>query len=650
MFEAEPLDQALFGYSDGHRQLAASVRLSSRDQYQLAAATDLAAGSHLGPTDSYLTGLPLLESRRFALIRTWLAPEMPRPGCVWSHVILIGFRLLSSHGNLSDFLGLFRRPTDLGQRGSYEDQITLGPIDYVERSPDFDTVTQLIRTYYSNEPVFLRPNVRPDQLEASVMAVWSQQWPRLRASFSFRTALGSERRNRETIGYDIQIASSSHRDAQRLYIAKEYSDRWVVAAAADAVASEVSPLRRFLWRYGRDLHTPKDQFRLLVDAQLFAEDGHQLPLATAIRVFKAMPDASDGETLKRDILGIGSISRQLCPPLALIDLFELLAIHDPRPQPTEAEMRKRVEMISAEMLGPVATAFERHRSHLSKWEDVIVSGIVASTTNKTLLDNLPERLRALALLAHPSFVDQYNVDVLSKDQLLTLAAANHSEETTQALAYALVRRDLGLLSSDLFRGMPSAIFAAAIEATQVGQIHMTWEQVIASNWTTILETAWPVGTRNTTSLAKGLSLLRFPVADKWVPEIWVDTLNLANDDVVGEDRVRLQAYLLRVALRNTTAASWRLLSYVLPELRVVILSGSLPSDVYQTLSRELPNFYSASSWDINKRVLLCLSKLKRDFGDDYGVLAAAHLSDSEMRTVLQGEDRQGFKNPFWLWS
>ena len=67
--EPAQVDQALFGYSDGHRQIAASVRLPSKDQYQLAAATDLAAGARLNPDDNYLTGLPLGESRRFALIR-----------------------------------------------------------------------------------------------------------------------------------------------------------------------------------------------------------------------------------------------------------------------------------------------------------------------------------------------------------------------------------------------------------------------------------------------------------------------------------------------------------------------------------------------------------------------------------------------------
>jgi hypothetical protein len=79
----DSIDQALFGYADGHRQIASSVRLPSKDLYILSSATDLASGARLGENDSYLSGLMLPESRRYAIFRTWRAPEMPRPGCRW---------------------------------------------------------------------------------------------------------------------------------------------------------------------------------------------------------------------------------------------------------------------------------------------------------------------------------------------------------------------------------------------------------------------------------------------------------------------------------------------------------------------------------------------------------------------------------------
>ncbi len=70
--EFNRIDQAVFGYSNGHRELASSVSLSPVDTYELAAASDLAPGAQLGVEESYLTGLTLPDSKLYALIRTWL--------------------------------------------------------------------------------------------------------------------------------------------------------------------------------------------------------------------------------------------------------------------------------------------------------------------------------------------------------------------------------------------------------------------------------------------------------------------------------------------------------------------------------------------------------------------------------------------------
>ena len=85
------LQQALHGYSDGHRQLALSTTLKLNDQKRLLALSDISGpGADLSP-EGYLTGYPLTESGLFALGRTWPAPEMSRPGCVWTHTLLIDF-------------------------------------------------------------------------------------------------------------------------------------------------------------------------------------------------------------------------------------------------------------------------------------------------------------------------------------------------------------------------------------------------------------------------------------------------------------------------------------------------------------------------------------------------------------------------------
>ncbi len=89
-----------------------------------------------GPTatiglNGYLTGYPLSESGHYALARTWPAPELPRPGCVWTHTILIDFSDIPSLVRVDGLLKLFRRPQ--GDENSYRRELDYVPSEESER-------------------------------------------------------------------------------------------------------------------------------------------------------------------------------------------------------------------------------------------------------------------------------------------------------------------------------------------------------------------------------------------------------------------------------------------------------------------------------------------------------------------------------------
>src|ERR1700688_4673813 len=95
------IEHCLFGYEDGHRLLASSMLLGSEVTSELTLLSDLAPGAHFGSSDGYWTGIPLPQLQRYALMRTWPAPEMPRPGCVWTHVLLVETSLFEDVSSLS---------------------------------------------------------------------------------------------------------------------------------------------------------------------------------------------------------------------------------------------------------------------------------------------------------------------------------------------------------------------------------------------------------------------------------------------------------------------------------------------------------------------------------------------------------------------
>jgi len=638
----EQVDQALFGYSDGHRQISASLRLPSKDLYNLSAASDLAGGAKLNADESYLTGLPLAESRHYALIRTWPAPEMPRPGCVWSHVLLIDFRLLSSKSDLSEFLGLLNRPVDPNAK-IYGEPISLASTSPARATPHYESVTEIIGSYYSDNPVYLDGKVERNSLEASILAVWSQQWPRLRTSFSFRTAAGGERRKSELIKYDVQVGS---RPAP---VAREEADgRWIAAAAADAQTGRVTPLRRFLWRYGRDLATPRRHYRTLVELFLETENRSEVSSEQAVRIFDAIPKLGDGEILKRDILGIGTASPAPCPAVSLPGLLRLLASGRLGIIPTEHELTRRLASVPPDEIATLAMYIDRHGPALGQWEKPIQASVIASANHSTITSELSDRFRRIILMARPDLVDRTRATALSDEGLLELLSHHAADDVGRTLSYVVVRRDFGLSNAELLKSRPSDIFGAAVTAARSHELDPAWVSVIGDNASAILNTHWPIGVSTTTDLTKGLVLLRFPKRSERTADVWAGALSSMSDDVTGDDRTRLHGFLLKEALQTKCQGSWKLAAAVLPELRPIILNGTLPTDVYQMLMNDLPRFNSVGYWDINKRILASLSQLRRSIQDDEA-LNALNLSRDEMHFVLEGADKEEKRsmNPFW---
>ncbi|MCR1795577.1 hypothetical protein, partial [Leptospira sp. id769339] len=107
------INQCLFGYKNGHRLLASSLNIPSEIESKLLIYTDLTPGVDLPKEEGYWTGLPLNSIKHYSLMRTWSAPEMDRPGCVWTHVLLISFQDLARFVNLGDIRNYFIRPSSI---------------------------------------------------------------------------------------------------------------------------------------------------------------------------------------------------------------------------------------------------------------------------------------------------------------------------------------------------------------------------------------------------------------------------------------------------------------------------------------------------------------------------------------------------------
>jgi hypothetical protein len=186
------IHQALFGYKDGHRLIQASTTLPPGTERQLTLLSDNSGVLPNEAFDGYLTGFPLKGHSIYVLSRTWAAPEMKRPGCVWTHSLLIPNEIIVELVSLQDLVKLHVRPT-LDEIEQYRTSISsfstttgrmIGP-----RVAEVNQLRALMWEFYKVEelPVVFNSD-STDLAESLILEIWSQCWSRLRLSMSFCTA------------------------------------------------------------------------------------------------------------------------------------------------------------------------------------------------------------------------------------------------------------------------------------------------------------------------------------------------------------------------------------------------------------------------------------------------------------------------------
>lgn len=202
------IDQCLFGYDDGHRLLASSLSLEE-DTSLLTELSDLAPGTVFGKSEGYWTGLPVASLGCYVLMRTWAAPEMPRPGCVWTHALLIKPTLLESFSDLSFLQSLVTKPNVLFDRKSYSEPLEIKLSDVYSREEKVNDVIvrNLLLSLYETGNTTVQIS-SPGELDIPLFAVWSQQWPRLRRNFRFQTAASRSIRTNSSTRFDIMALLS----------------------------------------------------------------------------------------------------------------------------------------------------------------------------------------------------------------------------------------------------------------------------------------------------------------------------------------------------------------------------------------------------------------------------------------------------------
>lgn len=105
------IHQILHGYNQGHNLIQGSIMLSSSEDMDcMATLSDWSEYTNTQDEADYITIYPLKNSEYYVIAKTWYANEMKRPGCVWTHSLLISYQQLSQIVDFRVFIDIFVRP------------------------------------------------------------------------------------------------------------------------------------------------------------------------------------------------------------------------------------------------------------------------------------------------------------------------------------------------------------------------------------------------------------------------------------------------------------------------------------------------------------------------------------------------------------
>ena len=299
------IHQALHGYREGHRLIASSLSLDRDDEYRMSLLSDLSGPGPESGFDSYLTGYPL-PSGRYVLARTWLDRAAERPGCVWTHSLLLDAVQLGRHSALPQLvnhfvypgnaaLGTFRRPLVLESDVAQAEALDLPPL-----------AASLLSALYSRpEAQLLVGAVDSQEFEGLLLRLWQQQWPRLRRRFAFCTGSLDDRGRISGIPFDVQVAPQArvHRVARVMDRGLLVEDRpaalaedvHVAPLVRDLQSSGDTALRGFMREFGADATGGRASALALVGVFSVLARSTAEPLSKLEEVFRVLEAEQVGD-------------------------------------------------------------------------------------------------------------------------------------------------------------------------------------------------------------------------------------------------------------------------------------------------------------------------------------------------------------------
>ncbi|NGE93736.1 hypothetical protein [Morganella morganii] len=604
------IDQCLFGYDDGHRLLASSLPLGAETSL-LTELSDLAPGAVFGCSEGYWTGLPAPQIGRYALMHTWPAPEMSRPGCVWTHALLIDPVLLESIDDLSVLQTIMSRPKSPIDKDRYREPIdvTFSSGYYSNSLLDDSYIRKLIISLYETNNMAVEI-ASPGELDDALFAVWSQQWPRLRRNFRFQTAASREYSHSISTRFDVNTVLASRESG--IDTSENNTSSWLSIAAQDVKNGLNGTLRPFLWRYGRDVRRQRGSFRPLVEINIFDCEIKINSLNEIISiVYESFPTQGDAYTLKQDLIDGVLMSH------AQAKWIKFLVKNEgggngifPLPTPEGMEKLKKLWPQQSDEILQLVEISAGTEKPLGKFIFENVINIVQTPEFWPLTELYPY-VRQLIVKTNPSILtdSDYILETKNLVELIPLVPEN-TQHLKSFVSRLMSRNDEELISVviDKFPKL-TAIEVVLLKNDRNIELGDLWFQRVISRPDLILQT-------EVMGLISKASVL-YEVAEKlgWISSRvitfgvtpWNAALINISNDIQEHQEDTLKCFLLVLAFKSNNEDGYEIIEKFYKDIHSKILKSKLSKKANEILSTHLPELSWLLSCNLGPRFRLAVA-------------------------------------------
>lgn len=622
------VQQCLFGYEDGHRLLESSLKINNEAESTLLRLSDLAPGISELQNKSYWTGIPLPSINQYALLRTWSAPEMPRPGCVWTHALLIGFADIARFVDLAILKKYLVKPEIELKYEKYSQPILIDTkiISSSESSFSYplsnDNLLEVIRAVYKSTKqsyLFAENN----EFDTAIFRVWSQQWPRLRRSFSFRTTGSLYEKPTIGVHFDLRVLpqSDNYTLVEEKFQPSE-PNSWEAATIKDILNPKQTEFRRFLWRYGSDIHKGRERFSFLADLYVTTLRN---PLDTKkhatilLKVAEALPDLEDGKVLKSDLVDGELNTYSLIPTIDPLEILKFFIWNPqikglPIPKASTIQYLKKFWATRSEEILVLAEQAIKKKSIL---RENILTQLLEVINTQSFLEITHEQpyLRYSLITERPS--------LLNSDKLLSVGQPELSKllaliPDNQQLAGKIIERLIYLndqyVAEEMFSRFPGIVTRSVIDSinitpsTRNKALPRIWLRIITKSETEFLRSGYIENLLSMSTLAdfaKELGYKNNKVLNVG-PIPWASALVKAKDDMPVKTRDKFYAFLLMLAINKPQHGCEPIFEHTFEYVHTALANGNLSNDALSLITEYLPNVHWWKQWDLCHRLRVAI--------------------------------------------